>query len=177
MTKSAFALRVALALITFWAGSMASSPTPNGLGIVAARAVQPSALPPIPPAPTTTLPTYPDCRNDHNSIAGNVRKANLVRSCLLRLNAYERTILQGFASRMNQHSALLQALWNSVNSGPYDYPQKLSFYALISPEFAKSRPGGEYMNEYNQLYSQYLADSSFLRTEYCNLVRCPGAPQ
>lgn len=129
------------------------------------------SLPPIPPPPTS-LPEYPDCRNDHVPIVGRVDRANQVGACMVLLGQYVRESLPLFARRMGAYRNSLRLLWARVKREPYSVQQKAEFYARLSIEFANATRDGTYMDGYRRIEGRYLADRTYLRTEYCNLVRC-----
>lgn len=159
----------------------APAPAPTPAPAPAASSSQvvqdpPTPLPALPAAPQAPIPAYPDCRESHASTVGRVAKATRVHACLVRLNQYDRDILQVYARRMLAHREEVIALWNQVNrSDAFSAEQKVEFHGRILVEARNSHIEGPYMDEYRLVQGRYRSDNEFLRTEYCNLVNCRRA--
>lgn len=135
-------------------------------------------LPQLPPTPVLFQSDYPDCRENHHSIAEPFDKAEDINRCTVALDRYYTDVLNAFRKRMNEHQNEISDIYTQKVAGnrAYSAASRQKFYQEMRKEHADSNPDGVNLATHRAAVELYNLDRNYLRDRFCFNTGCGGYP-
>lgn len=166
------------------AGQLASqeaepAPVPAAEEPPVSSAYEPVEEPPLPPFPARPeLPTggYPECREEYQTGANYLERADLINACTVALDTYYIKVLLPHRQAMIDYQNEISRLYTEevAPNNAYQNASRNSFYNAMIEEHGKSNPDGANMAQARALETRYAADRSYLEDRFCYNTGCNG---
>lgn len=133
-------------------------------------------LPEIPAPPELAGDAYPECRDDHESGATYLDRADIINACTIALDTYYLKVLLPHREAMIAYQNELSRLYTEdvAPNNMYGEKSKNGFYSAMMRQHKRANPDGAIMVQSRALEVRYAADRTKLEDRFCYNTGCNG---